>query len=74
MSVDSIGTELNPVNWVYSLHNLLADLNAPAWLRNRFTLQSVAALSLFTVVDGFFNVFGRGSNLRGLFRKVNDVF
>lgn len=69
LETDRVSTETNPVNWVYSIHNLLADLNAPGWLRRRFTLKSVVSLSFFTLVDGFLNLFGRGSNLRGVFRR-----
>jgi SAM-dependent methyltransferase len=67
--VEEISTELNPVNWVYSIHNVLADFGAPRWLRERFTLKSVVALTVFTLIDGVLNLSGRGSNLRAVLRK-----
>jgi len=67
--VVSLRTAMSPVNWVYSIHNLLVAMKAPAWMVNRFTLHSVVSLSFFTGLDSLLNLLGRGSILHGIFRK-----
>jgi SAM-dependent methyltransferase len=69
LEVDGITTTLTPVNWVYSIHNLLADLGAPGWLRARFGLRSTVSLTAFTAVDGVLALAGRGGLLRAVFRR-----
>ncbi len=64
LEVEEIGTVLSPVNWVYSLRNMLTDWAAPRWLINRFSLRAAGALVLFTLVDSVYHVFGRGALLR----------
>lgn len=66
---EAIQTIVSPVNWVYSIHNLLVDRRAPQWVVDRFTLKSTVALGVFTVVDSILAVFGRGALLNGFFRK-----
>lgn len=66
---DEITTMVSPVNWTYTVHNYLADRNAPEWLRQWFTLKSSPALAVFTAVDSLFRAFGRGALLRAVVRK-----
>lgn len=67
--VDDICTAVSPVNWVYSVHNLLVDKKAPLWLIRRFTLKSTISLAAFTFVDIVLQKLGRGALLRARFRK-----
>jgi SAM-dependent methyltransferase len=69
MEVDTLETLLSPVNWVYSLHNLLADYGAPKWLVNRFGLAAPGSLALFTIVDAFCGLLGKGALMRAAFRR-----
>jgi 2-polyprenyl-3-methyl-5-hydroxy-6-metoxy-1,4-benzoquinol methylase len=55
-----IRTAMSPVNWVYSIRNLLDDWGAPRWLVNRFSLHSTVSLGLFTLIDCALNLAGRG--------------
>ncbi|MGA7228956.1 MAG: class I SAM-dependent methyltransferase [Acidimicrobiia bacterium] len=67
--IDSLTTMMSPVNWTYTVHNFLDDWGAPAWVVDRFTLESPIALALFTGIDGVARVLGQGALLRGVFRK-----
>lgn len=67
--VHSISTIVSPVNWVYSIHNLLVDKGAPRWLVNRFTLESPISLGAFTLLDMVLQTFGRGALLNGVFGR-----
>jgi SAM-dependent methyltransferase len=71
LEVEKIGTILSPVNWVYSIRNLLTDWGAPRWLVNRFSLRGAGALTLFTLVDAMCQSLGRGGFLRATFRRRN---
>jgi SAM-dependent methyltransferase len=62
-------TCMTPVNWMYSVHSLLADWGAPRWLVNRFTLKSTCSLAVFTLLDSFLTAVGHGGILRGIFTK-----
>jgi SAM-dependent methyltransferase len=64
LEVEEIKTVLSPVNWVYSLRNVLTDWGAPRWVADRFSLHGAGALTLFTLVDAVYQVFGRGALLR----------
>jgi SAM-dependent methyltransferase len=66
----SIGTIVSPVNWVYSVRNLLDDYGAPRRLVDRFSLTSVASLSVFTAFDMIHQFAGRGALLCATFRKA----
>ena len=66
---ERLTTMVSPVNWTYTVHNFLADRNAPEFLRNRFTLKSPVALAGFTVIDSVLRTFGRGALLRAVLRK-----
>lgn len=67
--VQQMTTILSPVNWTYSIHNVLVDWRAPAWLVNRFTLASPVSLAAFTLLDWFHQLAGRGGLLRAVLRK-----
>lgn len=69
----SMRTAMSPVNWVYSVRNLLDDWGAPRWLVNRFSLHSTVSLAAFTLFDTVLNMFGRGSNLHAILRKPEPV-
>lgn len=70
--VDRMGTMLSPVNWTYTFHNALEDWGAPRWIVNRFSLESAPALAIFSVVDYFAGLFGRGALLRAVLRRPWD--
>lgn len=61
---DEATTLVSPVNWVYSIRNLLVDWKAPGWLVRRFSLSSSASLGFFTLVDALCMMLGHGSILR----------
>jgi ubiquinone/menaquinone biosynthesis C-methylase UbiE len=67
--VSHLQTIVSPVNWVYSIHNLLVDKKAPQWLINRFTLKSPISLGVFTLLDMILQKFGRGALLNGYLIK-----
>jgi SAM-dependent methyltransferase len=69
MEVETLEWLLSPVNWVYSLHNLLVDHGAPRWLVNRFSLAAPASLALFTLVDALCALLGKGALIRATFRR-----
>ena len=64
LKVEEIETVVSPVNWVYSVRNMLTDWGAPSWIVNRFSLRAAGALAIFTMVDAVYRVFGRGALLR----------
>jgi SAM-dependent methyltransferase len=67
--VDRMGTMMSPVNWTYTVHNVLDDLGAPRWLVERFTLRSAPALAIFSLVDTLAGLFGRRALLRAVLRR-----
>jgi SAM-dependent methyltransferase len=69
LQVEEISTALSPVNWVYSLRNVLTDWGAPRWVVDRFSLHGTGALTLFSLVDAGYQVFGRGALLRATFSR-----
>ena len=69
LEVESLGTMTSPVNWTYSVRNLLVDWGAPPWLYQRFSLESAPALAVFTAVDTAFTAVGRGALLRVVLRR-----
>jgi SAM-dependent methyltransferase len=64
-----VRTATSPVNWVYSIRNMLDDWGAPRWWVNRFSLHSPVSLGFFTMIDSVLNVLGRGSILQVILRK-----
>ncbi|MGE5727362.1 MAG: class I SAM-dependent methyltransferase [Gemmatimonas sp.] len=71
---DDATTLISPVNWVYSIRNLLVDWKAPGWLVRRFSLTSSVSLGVFTVVDAFWMMLGRGSILRVIAHRPRATF
>jgi SAM-dependent methyltransferase len=71
--VDSIVTQVSPVNWVYSIRNFFMDMGAPRWLYSRFSLQSPIALGVFTALDSCLCFFGRGALLRASLRRPDET-
>lgn len=69
---ESIRTALSPVNWTYSIRNLLVDWQAPRILVGRFSLQSPVGLAIFTLLDALFMVLARGAILQATFLKTKD--
>jgi SAM-dependent methyltransferase len=69
MEVESLTTQVSPVNWVYSIRNRLIDKQAPAWLVERFSLKSPVTLGIFTVFDVFNRLAGRGALLNAIFKR-----
>lgn len=69
----SAGTATNPVNWVYSIRNLLDDWGAPRWLLNHFSLHSPMSLTFFTLIDATLNLFGGGAALELVLRKPEST-
>ncbi len=67
--VESLRTIVSPVNWVYSIRNLLVDLQGPEWLVERFSLRSPGALAAFTVLDAVNARVGRGAVLNAVLRR-----
>ncbi len=67
--IEYIRTIVSPVNWVYSIHNLLVGWKAPQWFINRFTLRSTVSLSIFTGLDFILQKIGKGALLEATFRK-----
>jgi SAM-dependent methyltransferase len=74
LEVEGVTTLLSPVNWVYSIRNLLVDWMAPKWLVDRFSLRSSVSLGVFTLVDAFWMMLGRGAILRGIARRPKISF
>ena len=69
MEVETLTTIVSPVNWVYSIRNILFDLGAPPWLINRFSLKSIGSLAAFTAFDTLHQLAGRGALLRAVLRR-----
>lgn len=69
LEVESVRSAVSPVNWTYSIRNLLVDWDAPRWLINRFSLRSPVGLAVFTLLDLPLNLIGRGAILHGVFKK-----
>lgn len=69
LEVENISTILSPVNWTYSVRNLLVDLDAPERVIRPLSLEGAAALAVGTVIDAPLALLGRGALLRGEFRR-----
>jgi SAM-dependent methyltransferase len=67
--VAELGTIVSPVNWVYSVRNLLVDWGAPKWLINQFSLSSTLSLGVFTLFDMVNQWFGHGALIRTVLRR-----
>lgn len=69
LEVADLATQVSPVNWVYSIRNLLVDWGFPEWLYDRFSLRSPASLAAFTALDTLLRLVGRGALLRAILRR-----
>lgn len=69
LEVESLGTAVSPVNWVYSIRNVLDDWGAPRALVDRFSLDSPVSLAAFTAFDALHQLAGRGALLRAVLRR-----
>lgn len=69
LHVDRLETMVSPVNWVYSVRNLLDDLGAPRRVVEQFSLSTPASLAAFTAFDAVHTAFGRGALLRVVLRR-----
>ncbi|MDQ2720151.1 MAG: class I SAM-dependent methyltransferase [Bacteroidota bacterium] len=67
--IEHIRTIVSPVNWVYSIHNLLVGWKAPRWFISGFTLRSTISLSIFTGLDFILQKMGKGALLEATLRK-----
>lgn len=67
--IERIATQVSPVNWVYSIHNLLVDRNAPALVSNLFNLHSTLSLACFTLLDFVLQKAGKGALLTASLTK-----
>jgi SAM-dependent methyltransferase len=72
LEVVRVDTVVSPVNWVYSIRNLLDGRGAPKWLVNRFTLNSPVSLGVFTMIDMVLQNLGRGALLNAYLRKPRN--
>jgi hypothetical protein len=72
LEVESIGTMLSPVNWVYSIRNALVDWSGPAWLVERFSLATPVSLGAFTVLGWLQQLVGRGELLQAVLRRPTE--
>lgn len=63
LRVRRVRTILSPVNWVYSLRNLLVDAGAPDRVARHLSLRAPVALAAGTVWDAAFTAAGRGALL-----------
>ena len=67
--IESIRTMVSPVNWVYSVRNLIDDWGAPRSVVAQFSLDAAPALAAFTLFDMLHTLAGRGALLRVLLRR-----
>jgi SAM-dependent methyltransferase len=69
LDVVEIKTIVSPVNWVYSIRNMLQDWGAPNWLVNQFSLSTPISLAVFTLFDMVNQFFGHGALLRVVLQR-----
>lgn len=69
LEVDSLVAVVSPVNWVYSIRNMLVDMGAPRWVTNRFSLESPVSLLAFTAFDTLNQLAGKGALMRAILRR-----
>lgn len=63
LQVERITTIVSPVNWVYSVRNVLVDYGATPKLYEHFSLNSVGSLAFFTLLNSGERALGRGALL-----------
>ena len=73
LDVVRVTTAVSPVNWTYSVRNLVVDWGGPGrpwgWLARRLTLAAAPALAAFTLLDLACAAVGCGAVLHGTFAK-----
>jgi SAM-dependent methyltransferase len=67
--VETLTTIISPVNWVYSVRNMLVDRRAPRWLIEQFSLNSTLSLGVFTLFDQVHQWMGRGALMRAVLKR-----
>lgn len=70
LEVETMGTMMSPVNWVYSARNALDDWGASTKVVDRFSLESPVALAAGTAFDTIHQLAGRGALLRAVLRRA----
>jgi 2-polyprenyl-3-methyl-5-hydroxy-6-metoxy-1,4-benzoquinol methylase len=73
MEVETLTTQVSPVNWTYSVRNYLTDRNAPDWLIEHFSLRSTLSLGFFTIFDTLLNFFGRGALINAILKRPVQI-
>ena len=68
-TVDTLGTMMSPVNWVYSARNALDDWGASREIVDRLSLESPLALAAGTAFDTLHQLVGRGALLRAVLTR-----
>lgn len=69
LEVDLVATMTSPVNWTYTVRNVLDDWGAPRWAVAQFDLRRPLPLAAFTVMDRVLTAAGRGALLRAHLRR-----
>lgn len=72
LQTERVSTAVSPVNWVYSIRNLLVDWGCSGWLVRWFSLKSPLSLGLFTLIDMPLSWLGCGAILHGQFLKPTE--
>ena len=67
--VARLTTIVSPVNWVYSIRNVLVDFHAPRWVTDAFSLESAPSLAVFTLLDTVLSLSGRGALLCAILER-----
>ncbi len=67
LETERVATAVSPVNWTYSVRNLIDDWNGPRWLVDRLSLRSALPLAVFTLLDLPLSWVNRGAILRASF-------
>lgn len=73
LEVVSLKTMMSPVNWTYTVHNLLKDWGAPKVLSKQFGLNKPIPLAIFTLLDSVLTLFGQGALLGVVLRKPAEA-
>jgi SAM-dependent methyltransferase len=63
LEVENVVTAPDPVCWTESVHRLLTDWHAPAWLARRFAPGGLVMPGLFAILERVLDASGRGGSL-----------
>jgi SAM-dependent methyltransferase len=69
LEIVSLSTLVSPVNWLYSVHNLLADWGCSPRTLRAFSLKSALALAVFTLFDMPQQWLGQGALLQAVLER-----